>query len=465
MKRNSLNLNIWKYFLIFSILILIFLWVFQVLFLKNYYRYSKTKDINKVANVLVKNKSSSNLENILNKVSLEKGVCIEVIDSNYHTIYSSSFFGKGCFSGKEEKIRYKSDFVNSGVNSYTYELINPMFNNQTLVKGIKLGDNAYAFVNTSIEPIDDAINTLKNQLIIVTIIVLILSFVISYFISRRISRPIVKINKAAKNLADGNFDVVFDVDENILELNELSTTLNNTRDELEKTDELRRDLMANVSHDLKTPLTMIKAYAEMSQDLHVGNNQKQKEDMDIIVNEVDRLTLLVNDILDLSRVQSEIDTLKYSSFDIAELIKDILKRYNVLIEKENYNFIFNGPKSLVVNADKRKIEQVIYNLINNAINYTGSDNKVIINLINKDDYVLVEIVDTGKGISSKDLPYIWDKYYKNKKKHKRDLVGTGLGLAIVKNILKMHGYNYGVKSIKNKGTTFYFEIKKEKSEE
>ena len=217
--------------------------------------------------------------------------------------------------------------------------------------------------------------------------------------------------------------------------------------------------MANVSHDLKTPLTMIKAYAEMIVDLHSKDKKKQKEDVNTIVSETDRLTLLVNDILELSKTQSNIDTLEYSEFDLIELINNILNKYTYL-EKDNYKFIFNhNDDSIIIKADKTKLEQVIYNLINNAINYTGDDNTVTINVTNTND-ILVEIIDSGKGIKDEDLPYIWDRYYKNKKKHKRNLVGTGLGLSIVKNILELHKFEYGVKTKLNEGSTFYFKVKK-----
>ena len=181
--------------------------------------------------------------------------------------------------------------------------------------------------------------------------------------------------------------------------------------------------------------------------------------MNVIIEEVDRLTYLVNDILDLSKIQSDIEDLNYTEFDINELIINILKRYEILKETENYHFIYKNKRTiLVVTADKKKIEQVIYNLLNNAINYTGDDKKVIIKLEKITDAIRIEISDTGKGIKKGDIPYIWDRYYKNKKKHKRNLVGTGLGLSIVKEILEKHNYKYGVTSKEGKGTTFYFEI-------
>lgn len=461
-KKNSLHLKIWEYFLLFSIFILGFLWIFQVLFLKQFYKLSKTKDIETVAKTIEKNKMSEDLASIIDQISFDRSVCVEVVNENANTLYSSIFFGKGCITNKKDSLKYKRDFIQSSEDSSTYDLINPMFDNHTLVKAIKLDSETYAFINTSVDPIDGTVSILQTQLIIVTMVILILSFVISYFISHHISLPIVRINKSAKRLADGQFNTVFDAGEDILELRELADTLNYTRDELAKTDELRQDLMANVSHDLKTPLTMIKAYAEMSRDLHSDNKEKREEDMNIIMDEVDRLTILVNDILELSSMQSEINQLETESFDLVVLIEQILHRYQFLQELENYQFIFkHKDKMIMVTADKKKIAQVIYNLINNAINYTGNDNKIIISIVSEDDGILVSIKDTGKGIKEEDLPYIWDRYYKNAKKHKRNLVGTGLGLAIVKNVLELHQYSYGVTSKKNKGSTFYFKIPNE----
>lgn len=461
MKKNNLNFIIWKYLILFSIFILAFLWMFQVLFLNKYYRWEKKKDIKEVANKIAKSKTITRLKYVINNAAYNKNICVEITDDKT-TLYSSKYISSGCLTG-DEQISYKTDFINSNNKATTYEIINPNYKNKTLIYALKLynsNDNLYAFVNTSIDPIDSTAMILKNQLIYVSLLVLILSFVVAYFISKYISNPIVKINKAAKQLAKKEYNISFNAENNIAEINELATTLNYAKDELQKTDELRRDLMANVSHDLKTPLTMIRAYAEMSRDLNGHNKQSRQKNMNVIIEEVDRLTILVNDILTLSKVQSNIKDLNYTEFDLTKLINNIIGRYDILKEKEDYKFIFKYKSPIIIKADKTKIEQVIYNLINNAINYTGNDKKVTIKIINNKDIVRVEIIDTGKGIDDKDILYIWDKYYKSSKKHKRNLIGTGLGLSIVKHILELHNYNYGVNSIKNKGTTFYFEIKK-----
>lgn len=462
--KNSLNNELLKYFLLFSALILGILWIFQFLFFNSLYRNQKINDVKYVASTIKKKQHKQNFENIINNLAFDHSVCVEIVNQNYDSLYRSSFLGKGCFSNKKNTSNYKFDFVNSNEQEKAYELINQEFGTNSLVYALRLQNNEYAFIDTSLDPVDGTVSLIRKELIIFTLIIIVLSFTLAYFLSNYIAKPIKKINNEAKKLAKGNFNINFE-NSNILELKELSETLNYAKEELNKTEELRRDLMANVSHDLKTPLTMIKAYAEMATDLHKDNPIKQKEDSETIINEVDRLTLLVNDILDLSKLESLKNNLNIKEFDLITTIENILKRYEVLKIKEQYNFKFvHKNKKILVQADEKKLEQVIYNLINNAINYTGEDNTVTIKVTANKTTIKIEVIDTGKGIKEEDLPYIWNKYYKNQKKHKRNLIGTGLGLSIVKNILEDHHFNYGVISKKDQGTTFYFEIPKKQED-
>ena len=153
-------------------------------------------------------------------------------------------------------------------------------------------------------------------------------------------------------------------------------------------------------------------------------------------------------------MQSKAINLNIQKVNIDDLIKSIIKKFDILKENNGYNISYKGFNTSV-KCDKTKMEQVIYNLLNNAINYTGDDKKVYVKLKEENGGIKLEIKDTGKGISDEDLKYIWDKYYKVDKKYKRVTHGTGLGLSIVKNILDLHGFKYGVESKKNKGTTFY----------
>lgn len=457
-EKNSLKIKIWFYLAIFSCVILIFLWLFQIAFLDQYYEWSKRKDLNETANHIIESYNGHHIDSILNTIAYEKGVCIEVIQKGDSAFLSSSF-NRGCMMReKNNRTTYQKKFMESNLTKNSYTITNSDFKNKILVYGLKLDNQTYAFVSASLEPLDATTKILSTQLIYVTFIVLFLSFIIAYFISKKISAPIIELNKGANKMSKGNYNFEFNGKTDIKEIQVLSNTLNQAKNELSKTEELRRDLMANVSHDLKTPLTMIKAYAEMARDLNCDHPKKRNQNLNIIIEETDRLTLLVNDILELSKVQSSVEPLKKETTDLTAMMKQILKRYDILKETEHYQFIFTQAEPILVFIDAKKIEQVIYNLINNAITYTGEDKTIKINTIMDNHKVRVEIIDSGMGIDPKDLPHIWDKYYRNEKKHQRNVIGTGLGLAIVKSILEEHQFQYGVLSKKKEGTTFYFEI-------
>lgn len=442
----------------FSCFILLFLFFMQILLLNYFYEIYKTNQLSDVINNL---KITKDLDiHKLEDIAYEYGICISVYNDGKIDIVSN-MYNQGCLIGDSKTgTDYVKSFVESGKTESTAIFNNKRFNNKTLVKALKYNDEVYIFLNSSIQPLDASIRLLKSQFLYISLIILSVSLIIGYFISRLISKPIVDISKEARKLADGNFNVKFSTDSKIDEIAELASTLDLAKNELSKTDELRRDLLANVGHDLKTPLTMIKAYAEMIKDFENMSVQKKNENLNIIIEETDRLNVLVSDILDLSKLQANTYELKIEEFDLDKLIRDVIKRYYILIDSEGYEFIYENEESIMVMGDKKRIEQVVYNLINNAINYTGDDKKVYIELVNDKKKVTVKIRDTGKGIKKEDIKYIWNKYYHNEKKHKRNAYGTGLGLSIVKTILDSHNYKYGVDSKINKGTTFYFEINK-----
>ena len=457
MMKNSLKRKIWQYLIIFSLVIILFLWLFQVIFINKYYEYSKTNDIKRIANKLLTGYKSENIYNTLDEISYQENLCIEITSSN-STLYRSSTTSNCLFS----KGILKESFINSGSYEETYNLENPKFTNKSILEAIKLDNNLYAFLSTSLEPIDSTAKILKEQLIIISILILSLSLLIGYFISKRLSKPIVDISRKANLIAKGKIKKEFTSDSDILEIEDLNNSLNEMMIELGKTEELEKDLLANVSHDLKTPLTMIRAYAEMVRDLTYNNKEKRDSNLNIIIEETDRLTLLVNDILALSKLQQSMDNLVFSEFDLIILIKNILKRFTIYEEKYGYKIIFKHTniRKLIIKADQKKIEQVLYNLIINAINYTGDDMTVVINISKVNNLYKVEVIDSGKGIDKNDLDSIFDKYYKSEKKHKRNLYGTGLGLSIVKSIFILHNYEYGVNTKKEKGSSFYFYVSK-----
>ena len=458
MIKNKLSTKIFMYLAIFSLFILVFLFFFQVIFIDTFYEWTKTRTIKNLSKDILVTEKDTSLYDKLDRVSYKENVCIELTNGNGDNLYSS--YGNNC---RLRSKTIKRKFILSNKETNTYNLVNNFTKEKSIMSATKLSNNLYIFISTSLIPLDSTINIIEQQLIVVSIVVLLLSIVIAYFISKRLSLPITKISKAAKLISKGKLKTKFETTSDIKELVDLTNALNDMKDELSKTEELQKDLMANVSHDLKTPLTMIKAYAELILDININDKEKCKNNLNIIIEEVNRLNTLVNDILNLTKVESNLEKLEKSEFDLIKLIKRIVKQHNIYVIKDGYNieFIHDNIKELVIDADKKKIEQVIYNLLNNALNYTGEDKKVIIKVEEDDKDYTIMVIDSGKGIDKKEIDHIFDRYYRSKKNHKRYVYGTGLGLSIVKNILLLHNYPYGVTSKKNKGTTFYFKIKKD----
>lgn len=456
-KKTSIQAKTLFFLLTYNIVIILLLWVCQIKILDIYYEKKQVDNMNSIVKSL-NSTDSSNFTSTLQDIAYENDVCI-VLSDDISVVGAYNINMNGCIlknnNSKVRELMY--NFVNSDETFKSYKFINEDKHISALLYGIKL-DNKTAFIYSNLEDISDFTILIKQQLMYVCIIGIFIAIIISIFLSSKITEPITKITKKAKKLGSGDTEVIFE-ESGIKEIDELSEALTQAQMEMVKTDELRRDLMANVSHDLKTPLTMIKAYAEMIRDISYKDHDKMNEHLGIIVDETDRLTVLVNDILDLSRMQSNADTLSIETFDLADDIKTIVNRYQIIKETEKYIINVEMPESIKIKADKKKINQVIYNLINNAINYTGEDKTVTVRVTKHKKYYLVEIIDTGKGIKESEIPYIWNKYYKNDKNHQRNVVSTGLGLSIVKEILELHGYEYGVKSVLKKGSTFYFKIK------
>lgn len=407
----------------------------------------------------IQNNPNEYIQNIESQI-YDNGICLEILSDNTSKIYNS--MSKGCILRNQNNkniMQIKNNMLLSDETLYKLNLVDPEYDKRSLLYGLRINDGNYIFLYTTLENIESTSQILQGQLKYITLFVMTVSGFIAYYFSKSITKPIIKITNKAKDLAKGNLNVKFDKS-NIRELDELSNTLNQTIKELKITDELRRDLMANISHDLKTPLTMIKAYAEMVKDISCDFPDKRETHLDIIINETERLNNLVNDILELSKIQSNNQQLETTEFNLIDEINSIIKSYSIMKEVLNYKFILDLPDVCLIKGDKQKINRAIYNLINNAINYTGEDNTVYVTVKNDKKNITVSIKDTGKGIKKEDLDNIWNRYYKNDKNHKRNVIGTGLGLAIVREIFEAHKFNYGVNSKKNKGSEFYFIINK-----
>ena len=316
------------------------------------------------------------------------------------------------------------------------------------------GKRYVVMLDSELTPMSATVSTLKTQFWWIAIALLGGAMVVAYLMSRRVSRPLVRMNESARALARGEYDTVFS-GKGYRETRELAQTLNYAAEELSKTDRLQKELIANVSHDLRTPLTMIRGYGEVMRDLPGENTP---ENVQVIIDETDRLSELVSDMLDLSRLQAGTREFAPEVFDLTETVRAVMVRYDKLKHHDGYDIRFWAEETAYVCADRTMILQVVYNLINNAINYAGEDRRVDVCQYVKDGRVRLAVRDFGAGIEEAELPLIWDRYYKVDRVHRRAMIGTGLGLSIAKGVLEKHSASYGVRSTPGMGSEFWFEL-------
>ena len=315
---------------------------------------------------------------------------------------------------------------------------------------------AYILVNMQITPVSTIVYAIRYSLYRIIAIMLVFAVILSVILSNRIAGPIRKVTEQASKLAEGKYETVFDA-KGYKEINNLSETLTYTASELGKVDKLRQDFIANVSHDLRTPLTLISGYAEVMRDIPGENNS---ENAQIIIDESKRLSSLVNDVLDMSKIQSGALPMQPFEYDIVSSTEEIVHRVSEMLKNQNYNISFEGKDEVFITADKDRIDQCVYNMLLNAVNHTGDDKKVIVRIAEDENNVEVSVEDSGEGVSDADKPYIWDRYYKVDKEHKRSVVGNGLGLYIVKSIIEAHNGKYGVDDASIGGARFWIRIPK-----
>jgi len=477
--RLGIKWNLFLSFVLFSAAMMVLLWLFQIVFLDDFYRNIKTRALTKSADIVVSNINNSDLSTLVGWIRQEDEISIRVLDAKGTAIVSSdALFGDEIHHIPPTELAVLREKALAAGGSYTelYSRSNDFKDPRTketafidkqprdattqdiiiAVRTVSLTDGTVATVlaTTMLTPVSSTVSTLRTQLLFITLIMVLLSLVLALVMAKRIAKPIVRINDRSKELARGNYTVRFD-SSGYKEVAELADTLNQAAHDLNQVETLRRELIANVSHDLRTPLTMISGFAEVMRDLPGENTS---ENAQVIIDESRRLTGLVNDLLDISKMQADHQKMDMKPYNLTDSIRTMLGHYNKLVEQEGYDLGLQAASDMMVVADEHRIEQVLYNLINNAIIYAGSDKKVTVRQSLQDGQVKVEVIDNGDGIPDHQLPFIWERYYRGGKNHQRAVIGTGLGLSIVRNILDMHHAAYGVQSTVGQGSSFWFTL-------
>ena len=460
-ERNlRIGVKIWLFFMLFVCVVFLLMWLFQIIFLEWFYESMKIRDTAKLAQQLVSDYGSEDFSDDAQEISLQNEMCIELLNSNGREVYYNCVYnGKCLLHGKESgTLFYLIDLQNSSTGTICRRVSNPTLQNEMLVYGCTMYSKddgsvlGYLLLNSPLVPVESTVSILKRQTMMITIMLVFFGFLISFYAANHIATPITRITQSAKRLAHGDYAVKFEGG-GYAEVDDLAETLTYAAHELSKTDQMQRDLIANVSHDLRTPLTMMKAYAEMIRDLSGNNPVKREQHLNIIIEETDRLTQIVNDMLDLSKLESGAQKLDYSTFDIAQCMAEIVHRYEGVSERMGYQIHLTLDEPCMVRCDESKIDRVIGNLINNAIKYGADGKRVLVQIHAEEEVVTVSVTNYGYVIPADELPLLFNKFYRVEQSRSTNTGGTGLGLAIAKNIVDMHGGTIQVTSDLN-GTVF-----------
>ncbi len=464
---------------IFTMLVLVSIWVLQIKLLAYFYERAKFDELNDAYGSILEHFGDDDFEAQLEAVAQKKGICVRVfsVGNGVGRELASAEAGSDCMihhiskeiisnlyarakanGGKYDKRMEFSGQISEGEREDFYfpGLHRPTdVTSAICVRLLSVDGAEYCLLlDSELTPVSATVNTLKVQFLWTAVLLLFAATLFALLLYRIIATPLTAITEKARKLAAGNYEADFE-GHGYREVEELAETLNFAAREIGATDHLQKELIANISHDLRTPLTMIKGYSEVMRDLPGENNA---ENAQIIIDETSRLSELVSDLLDLSKLRAGTKKPELEVLDISALTSEVMKRYEALVKHNGYTILFESEGEARVLADRTMILQVIYNLINNAINYTGDSLRVRVSLTKQSGVMRLSVADEGEGIAPDAIKHIWDRYYRVDKVHNRAVIGTGLGLSIVKSVLEAHGAAYGVDSALGVGSIFWLEL-------
>ncbi len=483
MTRNNAHkprvaLKLFAFILSFVGAIILLLLLLQVIFLGTIHQsvvISETKDIAKKLETYTA--SPLTLESNAQKLASDKSVCILAyrFEGKVATKMFSCDVSENCVIHsitKGELISFHRRAKESGgkllqqyvynAETSTYEQTAKNKDGQWIVYSFIVkdarGDDMLFLINAYVAPVASTVRTLNYILLIIGLATVILSAILTLILARSITKPITEISASALELAKGNYGVTFKSG-SYREAEELSETLTYAASELSRVEKLRSELIANTTHDLRTPLTMITGYAELMRDFEQENTP---ENAAIIADEAKRMTSLVNDMLEISKFENGVVSSNVETFNITDAVASEIEKYQEFSRKDGYILRFEADKSVTVKIDRSKIIRALLNLVNNALTYTGDDKTVIVRqeiyFNGQNDVLRYSVIDSGEGIPEDKLPLIWERYYKVDTPHKRSVHGSGLGLSIVNKLMITIGGRCGVLSSLGNGSIFFIEI-------
>ncbi len=450
-------------------------WIMAVFMFKPMYYAVTQAELASTANKIVSaidtegGITSTTLEEISGSVNV--GVCVEIADRNGNGLVLFEGIGDACqihsgdnsydFFSQQRKIDSNQALalrkaVRDNVrDNYNIHLEDELGNRQA-VKGRFYAGEYTVIVSTNLTRTDSIVAIVSSQLQTASIIAIILSLIVATIMSTWFMTPIMKMSNATKEIAKGNYNVKLEVKSKD-EIGRLASDFNHMAEEIQHSHNMQKELLASISHDLRTPLTIIKGYAESIKDITGDNKDIRDQQLTTIIDETDRLSNMVGSVMEYTKLSQGVYKMNIVQFDIADMCKDIVYIYSQKAEAEGKSIAYSGPEDAYVFADAQLMERAIHNFVSNALLHTPVNTRVVVAVkVQQNGKVKVSVFDSGQGIKPEDIPHLFDKYYRARKDEGR--TGSGLGLAIVKSIMENHNFRYGVESTEGLGTEFWFEI-------
>lgn len=474
------------------IIVILFLILVNNIVLETFYLYSKTNTIKslyeKINNYYNNPDQSIDLEEELKNIAIKNNIDILIKQTDDIIVVTTDKE----FLGAIGKINISNIFNrdnDSGNIIYAREkmIIKKLQDEKSKINYVVLFatlDNNYnLYIRIPISAIEESVKISNNLLLFIGGIVILISGIIASFISRKFTEPTLELNNIANKMAKLDFSQKYRIKDTEDEINDLGKSINTMSDKLEKTikqlrgtnielekdieekskiDEMRKQFISDVSHELKTPIALIQGYAEGLVENVNSDEESRKFYAEVILDETNKMDILVKQLLELMKLEYGKREFNNKKFNIVELINEVIRRCNVMIQENNIKIEFENDNNLCVYADDFYIEQVITNYLTNAIKHAkevAGERKIVINakINEKSNKVRISVYNTGDNISQEDLDRIWGRFYKVDSSRNRNSGGTGIGLALVKAIMNNYKNSYGVEN-KVGGVEFFFEM-------
>ena len=493
-KFSSITFKLFSILVISTILIVTLIVLVNSVALKYIYQYTKTQTAQKLYSELNSYYSSidANNENIQNVALQEKlrqleikySVDFNIVNEDNVEVYSSrkDIANNENVDREKRNNDFKSLFGSSNEKFVITENESKSDDTNYMTLTGKLDNGYTVFIKVSLFPVQESVRLSNQTLILIGLIIIVVSLIVSIFLSRNITYPIVRMTGITNKITRLDFSEKYRISDSNDEINTLGRNINMMSDKLEKTinelkknnnelerdiqektkiDEMRKQFISDVSHELKTPIALIQGYAEGLLENVTSDEEAKQHYAEVILDESNRMDKLVKQLLQLMKLEYGKMKFKEESFDICELIEEVIRRCQMMSDEKKVTVSFRKKDAFIVKADAYYIEQVFTNYLTNAIKHVKEINgekliKITIKMNKETQKVRVSVFNTGDQIAEENLEKIWGRFYKIDESRNREDGGTGIGLALVKAIMTNYQEKYGVKNKQN-GVEFYFE--------